>query len=90
MSQYAITGEPPVLLDVRAVAKMLNCSTRHVCRMAGADQMPSPVRLGTLCRWSRPAINDWISGGCKPVRASSAQAPQSPAFQQLHFDFHKE
>jgi len=58
----------PVLIDVKAVAKLLNCSQRHVARMQDAGQMPAPVRLGRLCRWSRKAIEQWIADGCPAVR----------------------
>lgn len=56
---------PAELLDVRAVAALLNCSTRHVIRLADGRQMPQPVRLGNLVRWSRSAVLDWIGGGCR-------------------------
>jgi excisionase family DNA binding protein len=56
------------LLDVRAVAALLDCSPRHVYRLADAGRMPAPVRIGALVRWVRPAIEDWIAAGCKPVR----------------------
>ena len=60
------------LLDVRAVAAVLGCSTRHVYRMADAGNMPPPVRLGALVRWPRETITDWIANGCKPVRRVDA------------------
>ena len=56
------------LLDVEAVAKLLNCSKRHVYRLADAGRMPAPVRLGALVRWSRTAIDQWVSEGCPPIR----------------------
>jgi excisionase family DNA binding protein len=58
------------LMDVRAVASLLACSPRHVYRMTDGGQMPSPVKLGSLVRWSRQAIETWIAGGCKPVRTA--------------------
>jgi excisionase family DNA binding protein len=58
----------PVLLDVKAVAKLLTCSTRHVYRLCDAGRMPPPVPLGALVRWRRQEIEDWIAGGCKPIR----------------------
>jgi excisionase family DNA binding protein len=58
----------PALLDVRAVAQMLGCSTRHVYRLADAGRMPPPLKLGALVRWHRQTVEEWISGGCKPVR----------------------
>jgi excisionase family DNA binding protein len=56
------------LLDVRAVAALLGCSTRHVYRLADAGAMPPPRRLGALVRWSREELLDWIADGCRPVR----------------------
>ncbi len=41
------------LLDENAVAQLIDCSTRHVYRLAGAGLMPTPVKLGTLVRWRR-------------------------------------
>lgn len=58
----------PELLDVRAVAALLGCSARHIYRLADAGKMPTPVRLGALVRWSRRAIDEWISQGCPAVR----------------------
>lgn len=56
------------LLDVNAVSDLLQCSPRHVYRMADSGRMPRPVRLGALVRWNRQVLLDWIAGGCKPVR----------------------
>lgn len=53
-----------VLLDVRAVSALLDCSTRHVYRLADAGRMPPPLRLGALVRWNRQSILDWIAAGC--------------------------
>lgn len=60
-----------VLLDVRAVAEMLDCSSRHVYRLADAGAMPRPVRVGALVRWPRQAIEDWIQAGCPRVRQTT-------------------
>jgi excisionase family DNA binding protein len=56
------------LLDVQAVAEMLGCSQRHVYRLSDAGRMPSPVRLGSLVRWSASSIREWINQGCPTVR----------------------
>jgi predicted DNA-binding transcriptional regulator AlpA len=58
------------LLDVRAVAALLDCSPRHVHRLADAGQMPPPVKLGALVRWRRDVLHTWIAGGCKPCRTA--------------------
>jgi excisionase family DNA binding protein len=63
-------ASPVALLDVRAVARLLDCSPRHVYRLADAGRMPAPVRIGALVRWSRQAIDDWIGAGCPPCRST--------------------
>jgi excisionase family DNA binding protein len=58
---------PPVqsaLLDVKAVAQLLDCSRRHVFRLTNAGKMPPPVRVGHLVRWQRAAVESWIAAGC--------------------------
>ncbi len=70
----APTESPAQLLcDVDTVGAMLNCSARHVRRLADAGRMPAPVKLGSLVRWNRTAIDEWIAGGCRPVRSLTAK-----------------
>ena len=62
---------PPVeaaLLDVRAVAALLDCSPRNVYRMADAGRMPPPVRIGALVRWRRTDMEIWLAEGCPAIR----------------------
>ena len=66
------TREPSLLVDVQDVAAMLQCSARHVYRLADGGQMPRPFKIGALCRWDRDAIQKWIVDGCKPVRKGGA------------------
>lgn len=58
----------PQLLNVEAVAKMLGCSQRHIYRLSDAGRLPAPLRLGSLVRWSKLAIEKWISAGCPNCR----------------------
>lgn len=61
---------PAMLLDVRQIARLLSCSTRHVQRLADAGLMPRSIRLGgRLIRFRRNEVEDWISGGCPRVRS---------------------
>ena len=64
------------LLDVRSVAVLLGgCSTRHIYRLADAGRMPNAVKLGTLARWRRSELEDWIRAGCPSGdRSRSPQA----------------
>ena len=61
------------LRDVEAVARMLDCSTRHVYRLSDAGKMPRPVKLGALCRWNLIEIEAWISTGCPTVRTAKGK-----------------
>jgi predicted DNA-binding transcriptional regulator AlpA len=56
------------LLNVRAVARLLNCSPRHVYRLADSGKMPPPIKLSALVRWDRDTLVRWIAEGCPPVR----------------------
>jgi predicted DNA-binding transcriptional regulator AlpA len=56
------------LMDVDAVAAMLDCSARHVCRLTHDGEMPQPVKLRALTRWRRAEIEHWLDDGCPPVR----------------------
>lgn len=67
-------GELPLLADVQDVAAMLTCSARHVYRLADAGRMPTPHKIGALCRWDRAAIQQWIADGCRPVRTGKGGA----------------
>jgi predicted DNA-binding transcriptional regulator AlpA len=58
----------PQLLDCRAVAALLACSARHWLRLVDSGRAPPPLRLGTLVRWPRSVIDDWIAAGCPAFR----------------------
>lgn len=60
--------ESSLLVDVQDVAAMLKCSARHVWRLADADRMPRPLKIGALCRWDREVIERWVSEGCPSCR----------------------
>ncbi|HYV35019.1 MAG TPA: excisionase family DNA-binding protein [Gemmataceae bacterium] len=65
----ALHADPSAaLLAVEQVAKLLNCSARHVYRLSDAGRMPAPSRLGALVRWNRQAVETWIADGCRPCR----------------------
>jgi len=65
----------PALVDVRTVAAMCGCSTRHIYRLAAAGRMPAPVRLGALVRWNRKTIESWIDHGCPAVKRTEGPGP---------------
>ncbi len=57
------------MLDVKQVAEMLQCSTRHVYRLSDAGRMPRPLKLGQLCRWRRASLVEWLNANCPNCRA---------------------
>jgi len=59
--------------DVKAVAAKLDCSPRHVYRLADSDRMPRPVRLGTLVRWDLDELDRWIAAGCPSCRKGAGR-----------------
>jgi predicted DNA-binding transcriptional regulator AlpA len=76
----AAAAHPPAdasakpLLDVDAVAALLDCSPRHIRRMTALGLMPAPCRLGFLVRWSRRHLESWIEAGCPPCRTEGSDA----------------
>ncbi len=76
MSTHEISSTPAqaALLDINAVAQLLDCSARHVRRMVHAGHFPQPVRLGgTLVRWRRAEVDAWLAQGCKPIQSAVIQ-----------------
>jgi len=65
---------PAELLDVQAVAKLLNCSPRTVYRLTDAGRMPRTVKLGALVRWRRAELTAWLDAGCPSVRTARGAA----------------
>jgi len=59
----------PLMLDVQTVAKLLKCSGRHVYRLSDSDRMPRPLKIGSLVRWRRDDIRQWIDDGCPSKRS---------------------
>lgn len=63
------------LLSIRERAIVLDCSPRHVRRLAVVGALPAPVWLGELHRWSRRAALCGMEAGCPPI----ARAPKGEA-----------
>ena len=70
-NETVLTVPPAELLDVQAMAALLNCATRTVYRLADAGRMPRPVKLGALVRWRRAEILDWLAAGCPSCRTAN-------------------
>ena len=55
-----------------AVAVLLGMSASSVKRLAAAGEIPAPLRLGHLRRWSKAAIESWIERQTKEQEMASA------------------
>jgi predicted DNA-binding transcriptional regulator AlpA len=55
-----------LMLSVRDVARLMQCSDRHVTNLRNEGRIPPPVKLGVLVRWPRRVIEDWVIAGCPP------------------------
>jgi excisionase family DNA binding protein len=58
------------LIDVRTLAELLNCSERHVYRLANSGRIPRPIKLGALVRWNRVEIEQWFADGCPKCQSN--------------------
>jgi excisionase family DNA binding protein len=65
------TAIEAALLTTPELAKLLNCSPRHIANLRSSQRIPPPVKLGELVRWPRRVIDDWIDQGC-PAASTSA------------------
>lgn len=73
-------NEPqPVLLGVRNVARLLDCSTRHVYRMSDSGRMPRLLKIGAMVRWKASDIREWIADGCPDCRTDEQRATRPAA-----------
>ena len=64
------TGQvEPLLVAVKALARMLSTSVRSAWRMKAGGKLPCSVRIGHSVRWNVETIREWIDLGC-PDRAA--------------------
>lgn len=56
-----------LMLSAQDVAKLLQCSDKHVNNLRRQGRIPSPVKLGALTRWPRRDIENWVAAGCPKV-----------------------
>jgi predicted DNA-binding transcriptional regulator AlpA len=50
-------------LTVQELAEILKCSDRHITHLRAIGAVPKPVKLGSLVRWHRKQIEDWVRDG---------------------------
>ncbi len=59
----------PVLLKTPAVAAILGVNVRTLWRLRNSGCLPLPVRIGggTILRWDKAKLLDWIDRGCPKI-----------------------
>lgn len=59
----SLTPEP-LLLTVEEVAASFKLSKRTVWRLLSAGKLPEPLRIGSIVRWKKEEIEEWVRDGC--------------------------
>ena len=54
----------PAFYSIKEVSTLLGVSARSVLRLSDGKHMPRDIRIGSLLRWEREAVDEWISKGC--------------------------
>jgi predicted DNA-binding transcriptional regulator AlpA len=62
-----------VFISIDDVANMLDCSTRHVRRLADWGRIPKPVKLGAILRWVKADLERWVTDGCPSSRKAGTK-----------------
>ena len=58
--------QAPVLVDIDAIATMLDVSISTSRRLVREVGFPSPVRIRSCIRWRRQDVLDYVTGEAKP------------------------
>lgn len=60
------TAEPGTF-DKPQLARLLQCSVRHIDSPEMRRVLPAPIRLGALVRWDRETVMRWLAEGGNTV-----------------------
>lgn len=50
------SSQPAALLSAEEVGRLLGVSTRTIWRMLSAEEIPAPIKVGSLTKWRREEI----------------------------------
>ena len=59
----------PLLLTAEETAALLGISRSALYRMDARGDIPRPVRIGRMTRWSRLEVIRWVERRCPPRHA---------------------
>ena len=57
----------PELLNTAELAEHLKISSRHLRRLANAQKIPAPLRIGNACRWRLCDVQQFLAPPAAPV-----------------------
>jgi excisionase family DNA binding protein len=57
-----------LLIPAEKVADLLGISKRTLWRLLSAGRLPEPVRLGSIVRWNKDELQEWIDKGCPSLQ----------------------
>jgi len=66
----------PLLIDAKAVARLLGRCERSIWRDDLAGRIPRPVVIGGSKRWSLKELRRWVAAGCLPRAAWESHRSQ--------------
>lgn len=69
----AATQVEPLLVDVKALARMCSTSVRSVWRLKSGGKLPRSVCVGRSVRWNVETVRKWIDLGCPDRDTFEAQ-----------------
>jgi hypothetical protein len=61
-------SQPRRLIEAKELGRQLGCSAQHVHQLADRGAIPWGLKIGRLRFWDAGQINQFIAGGCRPVR----------------------
>ncbi len=73
VNRFAVlaTLPPEQMLDAKALAHCLDCSTRTVQRRVHRRELPPPITMGKKSIWTVGRIREWIDFWCRKVEAAA-------------------
>ncbi|MBA4189802.1 MAG: hypothetical protein C0467_17610 [Planctomycetaceae bacterium] len=64
----------PLVVDINGLAKLLDCSRRHLERQRAAGELPDPVAVGNKLVWRVSDIELFVKANCDMARYRAALA----------------
>ncbi len=59
-----------VLLSIKDLTRLLQCTPQHIANLRKQKRIPAPVKLGTLVRWPLHVYREWVANNCPTYAAS--------------------